>query len=132
MAAITLAADGTTLTLNPDLYWSDEQGWFPVEQTSVRTITGSLVVSTALKTGGRPITLTTDSEDSGWVTRADVEQLRNWASVPGKVLTLTLRGTSRSVIFRHQDVAFDAAPVAHYSDINSADFYRATIRFQEA
>ena len=55
--SLTLADSGTTLTLNPDLYWSDENTWHPVQQTADRTITGAHVVQAALMVKGRPITL---------------------------------------------------------------------------
>ena len=37
--SLTLADDTTTLTLNPDLYWSDENSWHPVQQTVERRTT---------------------------------------------------------------------------------------------
>ena len=40
--SITLSDGATTLALHPDLYWSDEHNWFPVEQTAQRTITGAV------------------------------------------------------------------------------------------
>lgn len=130
--SITLSDGTTTVNMNPDLYWSDEFTWHPVEQTVERTITGALIVSVATLQGGRPITLEPEDDSSGWMTHAIVEQLRNWAAVPGKQLTLTLRGTSRSVIFRHhENGAFDAEPVVHFSDVDSADYYRCTIRLME-
>lgn len=130
--SITLSDGTTTVNLNPDLYWSDEFTWHPVEQTVERTITGALIVSVATLQGGRPVTLEPEDDSSGWMTHSIVEQLRNWAAVPGKQLTLTLRGTSRSVIFRHHEGgAFDAEPVVHFSDVDSADYYRCTIRLME-
>ena len=55
--SLTLADSGTTLTLNPDLYWSDENAWHPVQQAVERTITGAQVIQVAGMTKGRPITL---------------------------------------------------------------------------
>lgn len=130
--SITLADTGTTLVLNPDLYWTDENNWHPVEQTAQRTITGALVVDVQVRDGGRPITLQPQDESSGWTTRAQLDQLRNWAAVAGKTLTLTLRGSARTVMFRHQDgSAVEAEPVVHFNDVESGDFYRATIRLME-
>lgn len=130
--SITLSDGTSTVTLNPDLLWVDESEWQPVEQRIERTITGALIVSVAARTGGRPITLQPEDETSGWMTRATVELLRNWAAVPGKTLTLTLRSTARSVIFRHHDgVAVDATPVVHFNDVDASDFYRCTVRLME-
>lgn len=130
--SITLSDGTLTVELNPDLFWVDESAWQPVEQRVERTITGALIVSVAAKTGGRPITLQPEDDRSGWMTRSTIEQLRNWAAVPGKSLTLTLRSTARSVIFRHHDgVAVDATPVVHFNDVDEGDFYRCTIRMME-
>ena len=129
---ITLAVGATTVTLNPDLYWADEHNWHPVEQTSERTITGALVVQAGTKTKGRPITLQPEDESSAATSLTDLTQLRNWAAVPGQELTLTLRGVSRTVIFRHHDgSAIEARPWVHWSDVQSTDWYLATIRLME-
>ena len=128
---LTNLTTSATLTLNPDLKWTDENNWDPVEQTAERTITGALVVQVGAMVAGRPITLEPEDEASAWMSRADVEQLRNWAAVPGQEMTLTLHGVNRTVIFRHQDGGFDASPVIHYRDVASTDFYRCTIRLME-
>ena len=67
------------------------------------------------------------------MTRSVVAALRNWAAVPGKTMTLTLRGEAREVIFRHQDGGFEARPVIQYRDGHElpADFYLCTIRLME-
>lgn len=131
--SLTLADGTTTLTLNPDLFWSDENNWNPVQQTADRTITGAYIVQAAGMVKGRPITLEPESDSSAWMTRADVTALRNWAAVPGKTMTLTLRGEAREVIFRHQDGGFEARPVIQYRDGHElpADFYLCTIRLME-
>lgn len=129
---ITLQYLTTTIELDPDLFWEDEFNWHPVEQTAERTVTGALVVSAAARVGGRPITLRPEDDNSAWMARSVVETLRTWAAVPGRQMTLTLRGVARAVIFRHQDgAAIEAVPVVHYSDIGSTDWYRCTFRFQE-
>lgn len=121
-----------TLTLHQDLYWSDEHQWHPVSQTAQRTVTGALIVSVSAKVAGRPITLQPETDTSAWMTREAVETLRNWAAVPSKTMTLTLRGAARSVIFRHQDgVAVEAKPVAHFSDVLDTDWYLVTLRLME-
>jgi hypothetical protein len=58
--------------------------------------------------------------------------LRSWAAVAGREMTLTLRGASYQVIFRHQDgAAIEAEPIVHYSDVDGADSYKITLRFME-
>lgn len=129
---ISLSVGLTTVQLNPDLFWEDENNWHPVEQTSERTITGALVVQVAERVAGRPITLRPEDDSSGATELTDLEQLRNWAAVPGQQMTLTIRGESRTVIFRHHDgAAIDARPWVHRSDVQSGDWYLATFRFME-
>lgn len=130
--SITLADGTDTITLHPDLYWADENSWHPVEQTVERSITGALIVQVATRIAGRPITLQPEDDSSAWMSRATLDALRNWAAVPGKQMTLTLRGTARTVMFRHHDGdAIVALPVVHYNDVNSGDWYRCTIRLME-
>lgn len=129
--SITLKNGATTIALPSDLRWTDEYEWQAVAQSVERSITGALIVQAAAKQGGRPITLTPDDERSGWIPRSDLEQLRAWAAVAGLVLELTLRGETRSVIFRHQDTAIEARALVHFEDVTDADHYLATFRFME-
>lgn len=129
--SITLAYGVTTIDLPDDLYWADENDWHPVEQRSQRTITGALVVQHAARLAGRPVTLQPADERSGVMSRATLDTLRTWAAVPGLQMTLTLRGVTRSVLFRHEDTAIEATPFIHYSDVQADDFYFATLRFME-
>lgn len=128
---ITLSDGTTTITLHPDLFWSDENNWNPVEQTVDRTITGAMVIMASLRVAGRPITLEPEDDSTAWMLRSQVDALRNWAAVPGKEMTLTLRGVDRTVIFRHQDGGFEARPVIHYNDVVPGDFYLCTVRLME-
>ena len=131
--SLTLADVSTTLTLNPDLFWSDEHNWNPVAQVAERSITGAHIIQVAGMIKGRPITLEPIDDESAWMTLTQVTALRNWAAVPGKTMTLTLRGVERDVIFRHQDGGFEARPVIQYRDGHelTTDFYRCTIRLME-
>lgn len=133
--SISLTYDTSTVALSEDLYWSDENGWFPVEQSEQRTVTGALIVSTATRIGGRPITLTPQDGSgllSAHMPRATLDILRTWASVPGRQMTLTLRGVTRTVIFRHQDGSpVEASPLVHYSDVDASDWYNVTLKLQE-
>lgn len=130
--SITLAVGGTTLNLSPDLFWSDENNWHPVEQSVTRSITGALIIQPQARDGGRPITLEAEDDQSAHMPLVTVTQLRNWAAVPGQEMTLTLRGIARTVIFRHQDgAAIEATPWVHYSDVQTGDLYRVTLRLME-
>jgi hypothetical protein len=128
---ITLTYDGTTGTLPPDLFWSDENNWHPVEQVVERTITGALVVHTATRIAGRPITLE-PFESGAWMYLSAFNQVKAWAAVAGRVLTLNLRGVDRSVIFRHHDgEPLSAVPLIHYTDVQDTDWYLPTFKFTE-
>lgn len=129
---IKVAVGATVVQLHPDLYWSDENDWSPVEQAAERTLAGSLIVSTAARVSGRPFTLQPQAENTAWIDRSVVDQLRNWAAIPGQQMTLTIRGVSHTVIFRHHEgAAVEATPLVHYSDVQSADWYIVTLRFME-
>ncbi|KON79418.1 hypothetical protein PA01_12840 [Azoarcus sp. PA01] len=127
---ITLTVGATVLALDPDLQWSDEYTWAATEQSVSRSLTGALIIQTAQRLAGRPITLQNEDERSGWMTRADMAQLQAWADTPGQRMTLTLRGTPHLVVFRHHDGGpFEARPLVHYADPLPADWVLATLRF---
>lgn len=129
--SITLSDGTTTLTLPGDFDWEDEYTWTPVVQDAGYTLTGAMVVETASKQTGRPITLV-GADDRAWVTRAALDQLRTWAAIPGQQLTLTLRSVARDVLFRHQDGAIDAVEqILFFEDPQSGTYYRLTLRFME-
>ena len=129
---ITLTDGATAIDLSPDLYWSDENAWHPVEQTVQRTLTGALIVSAATRLKGRPITLQPQTDSEAWMTRATLDALRAMGAVAGKTMTLTLRGAPYSVIFRHHEgPAIEATPVVHFADITADDWYLVTLRFTE-
>lgn len=129
--SITLSDGVDTLTLHKDLFWSDEYNWQEVEQAVDRTITGAMVVQAAARVKGRPITLEPENDSSAWMIRSLVDAVRNWAAEPGKTMTLTLRGVSRTVVFRHQDGGLEARPVIHYDVPVTDDWYLCTIRLME-
>lgn len=130
--AITLSDGTITVTLHPDLFWSDQNNWHPVEQTAQRSITGAVIVSVASRIAGRSITLEPIDDSSAWMSRSTIDQLRAWAAVAGKELVLTIAGVAYDVIFRHQEPpAVDAEPVVYYSDADPSDLFRATLRFME-
>lgn len=130
--SITLTYLTTTLTLPEDYFWQDENAWHPVEQTAQRTITGSVVISASQRLGGRPITLQPLDDGTAWMQQSMLTTLKSWAAVAGRVMSLTIRGATRSVIFRHHDgSAIEAVPIQHFSDVQNADFYLVTLKFQE-
>lgn len=138
--AITLSVGATVVTLPVDLHWQDEFTYSPVQQAVETSITGALVIDVATRIGGRPITLVRDPDgkDTGWTTRATLEQINTWASVAGQQMVLTLRGATRTVVFAHHGGnAVTATPVAMYTDTDylggagAADYYRIELRLME-
>ena len=127
----TLSDGTTTLTFSADLLWADEFAWNPVEQSVERSITGALIIQTATRSAGRPITLAADADNVGWVSRSTLEGLQSFANATGLEMVLNYRGTSHNVLFRHQDGAIAATPVVPYNDVDSGDFYRVTLRFMK-
>lgn len=131
--SITLTHSATTVTLSDDLSWIDEFDWHPVEQTQTYTTTGALIVESATRQAGRPITLA-GAEDRAWCTRATCQQLAAWAAIPGATFTLTLRGAPRTVAFDHASApAFSAKPVVDWADSSFAtgDWYYTTLKLIE-
>ena len=128
---ITLAVGATSVPLDPDLLWAEENNWYPVEQSVERSITGAQIISLGTRLAGRPITLQPEDDSSAWMTSSELAQIQGWAATPGQEMQLTLRGVVRTVIFRHQDAPLEAVPVVHYSDVIGADWYRVTFRFME-
>lgn len=121
-----IALDG--ISLPKDLLWTDEWGASKVVQTVRRTLDGGLVVFYGERRAGLPITLQSQP-DAGWLTRAQVEAIALRAESPGGIYSLTLRGETRQVMFRHQDEpAFDAEPLIPLADPQPGDFYIATIK----
>lgn len=126
MANITLSDGTTTITLPPDLLWEDEYAWAPVAQSLDYTLTGAVVVQSASRLAGRPITLS-GADDRAWVAKAALDQLYAMASVEGQQMTLTLADArSFTVMFRHQDGALTAAPL-----LFNSGYYVLTLRLMQ-
>jgi hypothetical protein len=124
---ISLTDGTTTVALPPDLYWSDEFAWAPVQRNETRSLTGARIVQQGVAVGGRSITLQPDDEESSWLTRSALDQLFAWSNSPSVSLMLTLRGVNRAVEFR----SIEAKPVVHFGDVEAGDYYLATLRFTE-
>jgi hypothetical protein len=136
--AITLSDGVTTLQLPADLVWEDEHDWHPVAQEVDYTLTGAILVHTATKLAGRPITLI-GGEDHSWVVRSTVDALKAWADVAPDQQTgdgiyqLTLRGVTRDVVFRHHDGEPMASSIILYKgkEPEPSDFYQIALKFME-
>jgi hypothetical protein len=130
--SITLTHSTTTITLPDGLNWTDEYTWSPVQQSKTYTTTGALLIEEATKQSGRPITLE-GSMDTTWCTRSLVDALHTWAATSNCVMTMVLRGVTRSVTFDHEKEALQGLPVIFYTDgrISSDNKYVLTLRLIE-
>jgi hypothetical protein len=132
MTTTTLTYGTTTVQLPDDLYWSDELEWQPTVQSAERTITGALVIQSATRIAGRPITLQPLEQTDSWFTRQLLETLWAWATVPDCEMLLSYRGITHNVTWRHHEgVVIQATPIVHYRDVVPEDWYSATLRFME-
>ena len=128
-------ATGVACALPDDLLWADEHAWSPAVASVSYLLTGALLVQSATRQAGRPITLVGPS-DMAWVTRATVATLHTWAAAPLAATSgrfeLTLRDARLfTVAFRHADTAIDAEPVLGFPAQSDTDFYRITLRLMQ-
>lgn len=128
-------ADGAVVALPDDLLWADEHAWTPAVASVSYLVTGALLVQSATRQAGRPITLV-GAADMGWVTRAVVNSLYDWTAAPLTDTTgrfeLTLPNAEViTVAFRHADGALEAEPVTGFPARTDADYYRVTLRLLE-
>jgi hypothetical protein len=128
-------ATGVALPLPDDLLWSDEHAWSPAVTSVSYLLTGALLVQSATRQAGRPITLAGPA-DMAWVTRATVATLHNWAAVPlsassGRFDLTFLDRRAFTVAFRHIDTAIEAEPVLGFPARFDTDFYRITLRLMQ-
>ena len=127
--------DGVALLLPDDLLWSDEHAWSRAVASVSYLLTGALLVQSALRQAGRPITLV-GAVDMAWVTRATVATLYDWAGVPlaataGRFELTLADARVFTVTFRHSETAIEAEPVTGFPARAASDFYRLTLRLME-
>lgn len=116
------------IQLPAGLLWADEWAAASVAQTLRRALDGSPVIYYAPLVAGRPITLES-AEDSGWLTKTQVDALAVRAASPGATYTLTLREQTFTVMFRHHEPpAFDARPLVPVANPQPGDYYLATLK----
>jgi hypothetical protein len=120
-----LVNNNQSLELPDDLEWSDEFNWSPNVIKQEFLITGKLLISSGIKTGGRPITLVSPN-NGGWITRENLITLYSWASVNSE-LVLTLPDN------REFNVTFDNNPITaklviFYNVLQETDYYTITLK----
>ena len=131
---LELIATGAEVTLPDDLMWVDEHSWTPVAQNASRLIDGALLVETAIKLKGRPITLQAPSDDMAWVPFWVIKTLYGWAEIEAAKFLLTYRdGRTFIVIMAHdgQASAVEASPVAGFPARKDTEPFRLTLKLME-
>ena len=128
-------ATGAELVLPDDLLWSDEHAWTPAVASVSYLLTGALLVQSAVRRAGRPITLE-GQVDMAWVSRPVITTMYAWAAVPlgessGRFELTFAEGRRFTVAFRHGDTPIESEPVLGFPARSDADFYRLTLRFLE-
>jgi hypothetical protein len=88
---------GQTLTLPDDLSWVDEHQWTPAVASASYLLTGALLIESATRQAGRPITLQAP-DDMAWVSRTIVDQLYTWASMPERTFELQRKHSPRPIL----------------------------------
>lgn len=119
----------------PSLLWEDELKWTPSVAKETYTMSGALIIESATRLAGRPITLVSPQDDMAWATRQLVESLRAWATPSDRRMKLVLEypGDAREffVTFRHSASAIEATPVKGFPSPSPMDWFKLTIRLIE-
>ena len=123
------------INLPNDLLWEDEMKWTPSVGKVDYTLTGALIIQTAAKQAGRPITLRAPDENMAWVFRTAVEELRAWTSPADRKMKLMLEYENDTrqfnVVFRHHEGAIEADPVKGFPDVANNEWFRVKIKLME-
>jgi hypothetical protein len=114
-----------TVDYGDNWLWPDEFEWDPVAQATEQTLTGALVVEEHTRLAGRPLTFS-----GSWLTRAQVDALAVLRDIGGE-LSITWRGVTYAVAWRHADTAIDARQVWDAAEPAAGDLYDVTLRFIE-
>lgn len=119
MAVITLGG----VTLPADLAWPDRYSWQPVTVNTEYSLTGALIIQSAKKLAGRPITLQ-GAENRAWATHTIVQAVKALQAVAGQTYTLTLEGASYNVMI----LSVEAEPLWDLAPAAETDYCAMTIK----
>ncbi|NOQ30249.1 MAG: hypothetical protein GQ570_03905 [Helicobacteraceae bacterium] len=122
--AVTLGG----IVLPDSLVWADRNSIPSVEQTRIRTLGGKQLIYANAIVRGQDITLVA-TQNTGWMTLAQINSLQSLAEVPGAEYTLVYGGATEQVVFRHdQAPALDLSPLIARTDPIAGDYYIGTIK----
>ncbi|THF61538.1 hypothetical protein E6C76_20100 [Pseudothauera nasutitermitis] len=114
------------IAIPEDVWWTDEFAWSALAQENDTGLTGALIIHQGLRTEGRPITLTSNT-NGGWVPRGTVLALHAQRALPDTRLTLTLADGREFTVMHDLTREFEAAPVRPACDMTNATNYRITL-----
>lgn len=118
----------TTIELPNDLLWKDEFTQTAVAQHTQRSITGAFIVHESTKLQGRPMSLASDGDQTAWISRPKLLQLKALEEVTAAEYILNFRGVDYRVIFdRSSGSAINAIPIKDCVD--GADNYALSLKF---
>lgn len=134
MAKLIRRDTGESIEFTESLFYSDEFNWAKVTHNQKYTLDGTLIVQTATRKAGRPVTLTAP-DDMAWLTREQVERLQIWCEVEGLKLWYErlVKGvnTQTLVSFNNANSPIDAKPVKGFNSPESDDEFTAKISLIE-
>ena len=120
-------AQTITVTLPDDLLWANEFTTSQVAQDTKRTITGAMVIFEDTKLHGRSIELTSD-EDSGWIVRSALLNLRALSELEDTDCNLVYRAVTYKVRFdRSNGSGIKVIPVVDCSDPSNDSKYALSL-----
>lgn len=110
------------------MIWGDRETSQVVAQKVKRTLAGGLVVFAQQLTAGEEITLAA-TDEQGWLTKDQVDQVMGLAVVPGAQYPLQVGAEFFTVMFRHEDPpAFEASPLIERLNPDAGDYYTASLK----
>ncbi|KWT81138.1 hypothetical protein [Candidatus Magnetominusculus xianensis] len=121
------------LDLPDDLFWENEYGAKPVIAVTEITVSGEPVTFQQGNQAGMDIDLTA-GESYGWLSRAQVEALKEMEAALGAVYLLEIGGQQKTVRLRHEDApAVEASPLMPLApgQYSVNDYYTGRIKLKE-
>lgn len=125
---MTLSLDG--LVLPPDMVWADEYDWTPTEQSQTYALNGALVIETAQKLTGRPITLTSE-QSSGWIKKQILDQLYAKLALTTSLVLTVQSGETFDVTWRSDPKPIDMKPIKFNRIMTQDSRYFGSIKLIE-
>lgn len=110
------------IPLPPELSWSDRYNWQSLAVATEYSLTGALIVDTAEKLAGRPITLQS-GQNRAWMLRSEIDQIKALQTA-GDPVSLSIRGETLTVLV----TSVEAAPLWDLSEDATDPYCLATIK----